>query len=180
MGVNYRHLNSCQEKPGRGMPKQTYNLPRLTAFATRVTDGNLGLGEKSQASPPLRFDEAEVVRTEPAVPSVDTVSDMQEERSWSDGLCDCSNDMSHCALTAFFPCCMACHEYKIQGDGCGTPLCFGLSLLPLTVKYRTKHNIRGSLVKDCLLSLFCYQCQLCRLHRDFMKGETEESNNRGS
>ena len=22
--------------------------------------------------------------------------------------------------------------------------------------------------KDCLLSVFCWQCHLCRLHRDFM------------
>lgn len=81
------------------MPKQTYNLPRLTAFASRVADGDLGFGEKNRenmASPPLRFDGAQVVCTEPIVSSTNTVSDAQEERDWNDGICDCSSDMSHC------------------------------------------------------------------------------------
>ncbi|VDL58310.1 unnamed protein product [Hymenolepis diminuta] len=147
------------------MQKETTNsLSKLTNFVKKVNNGGMNTTKEGQMA---HRDETKIVSVEPPAPSLDSSFEEKEEQEWNDGLCACSNDLRHCALTAFFPCCMACHEYKIQGEGCGTPLCLGLSILPLTVKYRAKHNIKGSLWKDCLLSLFCYQCQLCRLHRDF-------------
>ncbi|KAL5108082.1 Cornifelin [Taenia crassiceps] len=157
------------------MTRQSYNLPRLTAFANRVSNATHELeihGPDTTSSPP----NADVVFTELNPPSIPSESVVNGERDWIDGLCDCSRDKSHCALTTFFPCCMTCHEYKIHDEGCGTPLCLCMSLLPLTTKYRTRHRIRGAIWKDCLLSTFCWQCQLCRLHRDFtaIEGDTDE------
>ncbi|VDK21459.1 unnamed protein product [Taenia asiatica] len=160
------------------MPRQSYNLPRLTAFANRVASVTREV-ESCRAdttSPPSNghLNSADVVFTELSPPSMPSECAINGERDWIDGLCDCSHDKSHCALTTFFPCCMTCHEYKIHGEGCGTPLCLGMSLLPLITKYRTKHRIRGTIWKDCLLSIFCWQCQLCRLHRDFMATEGDD------
>ncbi|KAL7059678.1 hypothetical protein AAHC03_013965 [Spirometra sp. Aus1] len=97
------------------------------------------------------------------------------ERDWHDSLCDCGKDPKHCVLTTLFPCCMVCAEYQRHGECCGTPLCFLLSLLPLTVQYRAKQNIRGTIWKDCAASTFCCPCQLCRIHRDFSTQQNQVS-----
>ncbi|CDS39506.1 placenta specific locus tag 8 protein [Echinococcus multilocularis] len=160
------------------MPRQSYNLPRLTAFADKVSNTTHEYASRGDTnSPPstAHINDAEVISTELFPPSIPSESAINGERDWIDGLCNCCHDKSHCALTTFFPCCMTCHEYEIHGEGCGTPLCLCMSLLPLTTKYRTKHRIRGTMRKDCLLSIFCWQCHLCRLHRDFMatKGDSD-------
>ncbi|VDM30469.1 unnamed protein product [Hydatigera taeniaeformis] len=160
------------------MPRQSYNLPRLTAFANKVSTMTTEfecLANIASPSSNANSGGGDVVFTELSPPSIPSDSTINGERDWNDGLWDCCHDKSNCALTAFFPCCMTCEEYKIHGEGCVTPLCLCMSLLPLTTKYRTKHHIQGSIWKDCLLSTFCWQCQLCRLHRDFMasKGDVD-------
>lgn len=39
---------------------------------------------------------------------------------------------------------MTCYEYKRHGECCGTPLCFCMSVLPLTTQHRARNGIRVS------------------------------------
>ncbi|KAL7059670.1 hypothetical protein AAHC03_013961 [Spirometra sp. Aus1] len=95
------------------------------------------------------------------------VTEQPDLRDWEDGLCDCTNDVKNCVLTAFcFPC-MVCYEYKLQDECCGAPLCIPHPVLVLTAHHRGNQNIEGSLIKDCCVSTFCMPCKLCQIHRDY-------------
>ncbi|VDL89168.1 unnamed protein product [Schistocephalus solidus] len=92
----------------------------------------------------IKADVSDVGECKPSGNLFHGTEEVASERDWHDSLCDCGKDPKHCVLTALFPCCMVCAEYGRHGECCGTPLCFLMSLLPLTVQYRAKQNIRVS------------------------------------
>lgn len=88
------------------MPRQSYNLPRLTAFANRVSNATREYESRgADTIPPpssAHLDSGDVVFTELSPPSIPSESAMNGERDWIDGLCDCSRDKSHCKLIQLF------------------------------------------------------------------------------
>nr|VZH95174.1 unnamed protein product [Spirometra erinaceieuropaei] len=79
------------------------------------------------------------------------VTNQPDLREWEDGLCDCTNDVKNCMLTAFCLPCMVCYEYKLQDEGCAAPLCVLHPVLVLASHYRGKQNIEFRLPCNSLL-----------------------------
>ncbi|BHF70630.1 hypothetical protein SprV_0301368300 [Sparganum proliferum] len=69
------------------------------------------------------------------------VTEQPDLRDWEDGLCDCTNDVKNCVLTAFCCPCMTCYEYELQDEGCAAPLFVPHPVLVLASHYRGKQDI---------------------------------------
>ncbi|KAI0232897.1 hypothetical protein LSAT2_016830 [Lamellibrachia satsuma] len=91
-------------------------------------------------------------------------------RPWSSGKCGCFDDCGICLPATFIPSCYQCAVMSDFNEDCcvAWPCCLGpvMTLLALRYRFRHKHNIEGSLMKDCFATAFCYQCVLCQLMRE--------------
>ncbi|NXX59401.1 PLAC8 protein, partial [Scopus umbretta] len=80
---------------------------------------------------------------------------------WQSGLLGCCSDFGVCICGTFcFPC-LAC---QVAGDMNECCLC-GTSVAMRTL-YRTRYNIPGSILDDCISTMCCPMCTLCQLKRD--------------
>ncbi|KAF1377837.1 hypothetical protein PFLUV_G00204880 [Perca fluviatilis] len=77
------------------------------------------------------------------------------------GLCDFSDDCGTCWCGLFCYPCLSCTIARDMNECC---LC-GLTWATRSV-YRTKYNIRGSLLKDFIVHIWCPCCATCQLRRD--------------
>uniref|UniRef100_A0A5K3FFI8 Uncharacterized protein n=1 Tax=Mesocestoides corti TaxID=53468 RepID=A0A5K3FFI8_MESCO len=86
------------------MPKQSYNLPRLTAFANKVAAVDSEEHEEVGTVETPRLVATEVVSSEPlsADADVDEENSHHEERDWSHDLCECCLNKSHCELGSVY------------------------------------------------------------------------------
>ncbi len=76
------------------MPRQSYDLPKLTSFATKVSCEDFQESSEKHTSS-TRMEALEtVVSSEPAIQF--SVEAADELREWKDGLCDCCNDGKNC------------------------------------------------------------------------------------
>ncbi|XP_076613809.1 placenta-specific gene 8 protein-like [Chaetodon auriga] len=77
------------------------------------------------------------------------------------GLCDMCEDCEICCRTVWCYPCVGCCIASDMKECC---LCgMGMSIRSV---YRTRHNIKGSLCNDCLVTSFCALCATCQLKRD--------------
>ncbi|XP_025091189.1 placenta-specific gene 8 protein-like [Pomacea canaliculata] len=87
-------------------------------------------------------------------------------RSWTTGLCGCFEDCGVCCCVTF---CRPCAEMSLamdMGENCCIPYLVPGWLVTLRTKIRTQHNIHGSVLDDCCLVYFCYECALCQTMRE--------------
>ncbi|XP_053196046.1 placenta-specific gene 8 protein-like [Scomber japonicus] len=84
-----------------------------------------------------------------------------QESEFQTGVCDICDDCGTCCFGFFCHICMGCSIASDMGECC---LC-GLGM-PIRSVYRTRYNIKGSLCKDFLTTLFCGACATCQLKRD--------------
>ncbi|TPP64840.1 Placenta-specificprotein 8 protein [Fasciola gigantica] len=77
----------------------------------------------------------------------------------------CSNFSQGWCILCCYPCYM-CQMYRRYDECCGTPMAMFFPGLTLRVYHRAKHNIEGTIFKDCLADYFCLFCSACQLDRD--------------
>ncbi|RUS82050.1 hypothetical protein EGW08_010206, partial [Elysia chlorotica] len=66
----------------------------------------------------------------------------------------------------FIPLCFACKVSKDMGESACVPCLVPWDLLVLRTKWRTQHNIQGSILGDCACVCCCSRCVLCQLARE--------------
>ncbi|VDO09937.1 unnamed protein product [Rodentolepis nana] len=103
----------------------------------------------------------EVVTTQPRATS--------ELRDWNSDLFHCHKDIGNCFLVACCPMCAAGYELYKHDENPILGCCFNGVLMAFIAQYRARNQIKGSLCSDCLTSMFCGPCALCRLHRDYQE-----------
>ncbi|GFS14492.1 placenta-specific 8 [Elysia marginata] len=87
-------------------------------------------------------------------------------RNWSSGTFDCMDDVPICLFGWFCGLCLACKVSGDMGESMCVPCCLPLPVAILRTKWRTEHNIQGTIMDDCVMSTFCGACSLCQLARD--------------
>lgn len=90
------------------MPKQSYDLPKLTSYVNRLTANETEEVKQTFEEPVIITDDVVqgTITKEPALePSLVSASSFSEEvickegkREWTDALCDCGHDLKHCTL----------------------------------------------------------------------------------
>ncbi|XP_071486792.1 cornifelin homolog B-like [Diadema antillarum] len=96
-----------------------------------------------------------------------------KRRQWSTGLFDCFSDISTCLMGTFVPCHL-CFMASDMGESLCAALCVPNAGLVLRALFRGRHNIEGSVMNDCLATVFCHSCAQCQLAREIsmiQKGE---------
>ncbi|KAJ8035997.1 Cornifelin-like A [Holothuria leucospilota] len=86
-------------------------------------------------------------------------------RDWTTGLCAMCDDMAVCLCETFVPC-HVCMVASDMGEGVCMPCCIPAPWLVMRAHARGKHNIQGSLLNDCCVSLWCGPCAACQLARE--------------
>ncbi|XP_071960652.1 uncharacterized protein [Antedon mediterranea] len=87
--------------------------------------------------------------------------------NWSSGLFDCCKDPVSC-FGAFCCCCLySCYLSDKLGEFFGLPCCLPgpYFITALRTKLRTKHNISGSVLSDCLTTSCFPICAMAQLSR---------------
>ncbi|XP_069369856.1 placenta-specific gene 8 protein [Paralichthys olivaceus] len=86
---------------------------------------------------------------------------MYQPSDFQTNLCDVCDDCGTCMYVVCFYPCTGCSIASDMGECC----CCGLGM-PIRSVYRTRYNIRGSMCKDFMASVFCSLCATCQLKRD--------------
>ncbi|KAK7097939.1 placenta-specific gene 8 protein-like [Littorina saxatilis] len=87
-------------------------------------------------------------------------------RDWTSSLCSCCDDMGSCILGAFCPCILACQITSDMGESSCVPCCVPGWLIVLRSKLRTQHNIQGTVMDDCCVTVCCGNCVMCQMARE--------------
>ncbi|XP_015256866.1 PREDICTED: placenta-specific gene 8 protein [Cyprinodon variegatus] len=77
------------------------------------------------------------------------------------GLCDVCDDLGTCCFGFFCHCCLGCSIASDMDECC---LCG--TVWTIRSVYRTRYNIKGSLLKDYCTYMCCSVCATCQLKRD--------------
>jgi len=96
------------------------------------------------------------------------LSNIQNTRDWSTGLCGCFEDCGICAFAFFcgpIYCCFMAHE--LNESACGPWLCGSNFVTALRTKIRTMYGIRGSIMDDACCIQCCTFCAVTQMHREF-------------
>jgi Cys-rich protein (TIGR01571 family) len=91
------------------------------------------------------------------------------QRPWFAELFGCLDSLGVCFCGLFCPFIYMFMVYQAYGEGCMAPLCLPphISIMALRIHARNLENISGSIFNDCVVSLFCFQCVLCQLRREW-------------
>ncbi|KAH3765627.1 PLAC8 family [Pelomyxa schiedti] len=102
---------------------------------------------------------------------------------WTARFCGCMDDVPSCLCSCFLPCVQYGRNAERYGHGilgeeklpnCLGFMCFsffGLSFIPTLLQrtsIRTKYDIEGGPIKDCLSSFCCTCCTLSQHHRELV------------
>ncbi|GFS05194.1 placenta-specific gene 8 protein [Elysia marginata] len=88
------------------------------------------------------------------------------QRDWDSGIFDCFEDFGICLCGTFCGLCLLCQVSSDMGESVCVPCCVSNPLGVLRVKWRTQHNIQGSVMGDCVDICCCGYCVLCQLARE--------------
>ncbi|XP_062569500.1 cornifelin homolog isoform X2 [Saccostrea cucullata] len=91
------------------------------------------------------------------------------KRGWSTGICGCFEDFGSCCAVILCPSCYVCYLSNKLGESCCLPFAIAGhgALIPLRTKIRAENNIHGSICEDCCMVLWCSQCVMCQLSREY-------------
>ena len=95
----------------------------------------------------------------------------QGEELWTHDVFGCFGDLRICIFTFLVPCyTIGRNGEELGEDGCVIGVLYGLGLIPLGAilrwRIRQKKNIRGSMVADVVLHMFCPCCALIQENKE--------------
>ncbi|XP_041466951.1 cornifelin homolog [Lytechinus variegatus] len=86
-------------------------------------------------------------------------------RDWTTDMCRCCDDMTICLCATFVPC-YPCMLAADMDESCCVPMCIPSALISMRAVVRSRHNITGNLMNDCVCMTFCGYCVTCQLGRE--------------
>ncbi|XP_030848812.1 cornifelin homolog [Strongylocentrotus purpuratus] len=86
-------------------------------------------------------------------------------REWTTDVCACCDDMTICLCTIFVPC-YPCMLAADMNESCCVPMCIPNAGISMRAVVRSRHNISGNLMNDCVAMSCCGFCATCQLARE--------------